>query len=277
MKNQKFYRIGNEIFTRFPVPDRMRSWQIEWNDYKPTPLPSKHLIDKPWADPELNASNFSPKWNQLDGEIDRTSHHGPYILNSTGFPLNPAGRTGVSGRGLLGRWGPNHAADPIVTRWKRDQHNQIVKNKQNNLPILQFVAIKRKDNQEWAIPGGMVDPGEHISQTLRREFLEESMNLKEMTENEQIQVRQKFEDFFQKGDLIYKGIVDDPRNTDNSWIETIAMNYHDDTFSTLSRIDLRAGDDAAAVCWQDIDQNLKLYANHINFIHIVAIKKSANW
>ena len=29
---------------------------------------------------------------------------------------NPVGRTGMVGRGLLRRWGPNHAADPIVTR-----------------------------------------------------------------------------------------------------------------------------------------------------------------
>lgn len=29
---------------------------------------------------------------------------------------NPMGRTGMKGRGLLGRFGPNHAADPIVTR-----------------------------------------------------------------------------------------------------------------------------------------------------------------
>ena len=27
------------------------------------------------------------------------------------------GRTGMTGRGLLGRWGPNHAGDPIVTRY----------------------------------------------------------------------------------------------------------------------------------------------------------------
>ena len=33
------------------------------------------------------------------------------------FPRNPQGRTGMVGRGLLGRWGPNHAADPIVTRY----------------------------------------------------------------------------------------------------------------------------------------------------------------
>lgn len=33
-----------------------------------------------------------------------------------GIPRNPIGRTGVCGRGQLGKWGPNHAADPVVTR-----------------------------------------------------------------------------------------------------------------------------------------------------------------
>ena len=27
------------------------------------------------------------------------------------------GRTGLMGRGLLRRWGPNHAANPIATRY----------------------------------------------------------------------------------------------------------------------------------------------------------------
>ena len=27
------------------------------------------------------------------------------------------GRTGISGRGLLERWGPNHCVDPIFTRF----------------------------------------------------------------------------------------------------------------------------------------------------------------
>ena len=26
--------------------------------------------------------------------------------------------------------------------------------------VLEFVSIQRKDSGEWAIPGGMVDPGE---------------------------------------------------------------------------------------------------------------------
>lgn len=49
----------------------------------------------------------------------------------------------------------------------------------DGLPILQFVAILRRDTGEWAIPGGMVDPGEQISLTLKREFAEEAMNLLE--------------------------------------------------------------------------------------------------
>lgn len=38
---------------------------------------------------------------------------------------------------------------------------------------------------------------------------------------------------------VYKGYVDDPRNTDNAWIESIAMNFHDDTGSILDDIQLK--------------------------------------
>ncbi len=56
---------------------------------------------------------------------------------------------------MLGRWGPNHAADPIVTRWKRDDNaaGQIVHDKETGRGILEFVSIERKDNGSWAIPG----------------------------------------------------------------------------------------------------------------------------
>ncbi len=30
--------------------------------------------------------------------------------------MNPRGRTGISDRGTLGKWGANFAADPLVTR-----------------------------------------------------------------------------------------------------------------------------------------------------------------
>lgn len=42
--------------------------------------------------------------------------------------------------------------------------------------IVEMVAIQRKDNLMWAIPGGMVDAGEKATATLKREFIEEAMN-----------------------------------------------------------------------------------------------------
>ena len=38
----------------------------------------------------------------------------------------------------------------------------------------QVVAIQRKDTLQWAIPGGMVDSGETVSVTVKREFMEET-------------------------------------------------------------------------------------------------------
>ena len=58
----------------------------------------------------------------------------------------------VSGRGLLGRWGPNHAGDPVVTRWAKNTENDKKK-------VLEIILISRKDTGELALPGGMVDAG----------------------------------------------------------------------------------------------------------------------
>ena len=79
-----------------------------------------------------------------------------FLKVQNGLPLNIHGRTGLNGRGILGRFGPNHAADPIVTRWKRDAHGNVVTCDKNGRKILQFVAIQRRDNNEWAIPGGEI-------------------------------------------------------------------------------------------------------------------------
>lgn len=73
----------------------------------------------------LDDKNFKPKWNQLDGKINRKSHMGDYAVIN-GRPLNPQGRTGLNGRGILGKWGPNHAADPIVSRWKMLDNQRVV-------------------------------------------------------------------------------------------------------------------------------------------------------
>ncbi|KAJ8922952.1 hypothetical protein NQ315_001498 [Exocentrus adspersus] len=260
---------------RQTFPDELVPWSVKFPDYNPPEHNSKALLNKPWADPPIDDPHFQPKWNELDGSINRKSHTGNYAV-SEGRPFNPEGRTGVRGRGVLGKWGPNHAADPIVTRWKLvDGTKQI--NSFSKLPVLQFCAIQRRDCKQWALPGGMVDPGEQVSETLKREFLEEAMNSLEASKEQSESDMEMVKQFFQGGTEIYKGYVDDPRNTDNAWMETVAVNFHDDEGTSVGKFDLKAGDDAQSVRWTDIDRNLDLYASHSSMIEAVARKLSAHW
>jgi len=218
---------------RFPVPDHLVGWDTEYSGYAPPYHVSPVVLQNDssrnpagWADPE---DVF------LVSNIPRESFSGVLQHDALGRPLNPAGRTGMAGRGLLGKWGPNYAADPIITRINRDKRH------------VEMLAIQRRDNGQWAIPGGMVDKGEEVSRTLARELQEETGIVLDMGE----------------GDYVYQGYVDDPRNTDHAWMETTAKHVHLD-HGMAEKMDLQAGDDARAVRWLALTpENIRnLYASH---------------
>lgn len=210
--NQIFKHIScrNSVYVkaiqRFTVPDELISWEVKFEDYNPPFYESSVIDGKPWADPKFDDPSFKPRFNELDGKVNRVSHIGSYRIEK-GLPLNLFGRTGITGRGVLGRYGVNHAADPIVSTWKRDENKKIIVNEKSSKQVLRILCIKRSDTGAIALPGGMVDPGEQVSTTLKREFIEEALNGK-MKEPE-------LDEFFSNGVEIYKGYVDDPRNTDN--------------------------------------------------------------
>ncbi|KAF6024070.1 NUDT9 [Bugula neritina] len=274
--------IRDDDQKRCAVPDDLVSWDAEWKEYDPDDYTMPHVLSGPeWADPP---SIEGLKFNTIDGNIDRRSHMGEYSLDSgendefcKGRPLNPVGRTGLKGRGTLGKWGPNHAADPIVTRWKRDDAGNKITNPVSQKLVLQFVAIVRRDHGVWAVPGGMVDAGENINVTLKREFSEEAMNTLELPPDQVEKVTTQVNDLFQHGTEVYRGYVDDPRNTDNSWIETVAHNFHDDSGNSVGAFTLNAGDDAIGVKWVDISQDLQLFASHLDFIKKVADIHGCHW
>lgn len=60
------------------------------------------LTSMQWADSETNPQYA---WNEQDGNINRISYMGEYKLDGNGLPINPVGRTGMAGRGVLGKWG----------------------------------------------------------------------------------------------------------------------------------------------------------------------------
>jgi len=114
-----------------------------------------------------------------------------------------------------------------------------------------MLAVQRKDNGQWAIPGGMVDKGEEVTRTLSRELREETGVTLDMG----------------KGRIIYRGYIDDPRNTDHSWMETTAKHLHLAP-EIAERMNLKAGDDARAVRWLPLaPQTVRgLYASHCELI-----------
>ena len=71
--------------------------------------------------------------------------------------------------------------------------------------------------------------------------------------------------------MFFAGYVDDPRNTDNAWMETVALHFHDsaensgDGDNSLGSLELKAGDDAREVKWLLVTPDVQLYASH-NFI-----------
>lgn len=87
---------------------------------------------------------------------------------------------------------------------------------------------------------------------------------------------ERFKKFFSGGDVIYRGYVDDPRNTDNAWMETAAYSFHDEAGDTAGALALQAGDDAVGVRWIDYGPALQLYGTHKEIVDAVAKKLDAH-
>ncbi len=102
-------------------------------------------MEKPfWADPDIRQEAAVLLFNALDHKhhVDRRSFLGKYKVIS-GIPRNPVERTGMTGRGSLGRWGPNHIADAIVTRYLRNGNGDVIF--RCGKPVIEFLAYQQPD------------------------------------------------------------------------------------------------------------------------------------
>lgn len=126
--------------------------------------------------------------------------------------------------------GPNQTADAVII----DAQQQKI------------LLIKRGDCGEWAIPGGFVDASDaNACVSAKREASEEAniaLGDQELTP-------------------FYHGIVDDPRNSEDAWIETSAY-----LFAASSEQETFAGDDAIDTKWFSLDDLPELYASHTQIV-----------
>nr|DBA32338.1 TPA: hypothetical protein GDO54_000138 [Pyxicephalus adspersus] len=230
---------------RYPVPDEMVPWEVEFPEYNP-PLYNAERNDRGTYDPNTEMEQKNRKYNSVDGLFDFRSCCGSYTVQD-GLPLNPMGRTGLRGVGSLRWFGPNHSLHPVVTRWTTSSANGP--NPKASKNMLEVLVVRRRENELWSLPGGTLDPGQRVpiefQALLKKTYLREFLAL------------------LDSGTEVFHGYLDDPRNTDNAWIETQAINVHLGTKESLDTFlqNLKESDHEITLRWQLLDHKIPLYAN----------------
>jgi len=252
----------------YPIVElpKIKDWNILDPDYKPIDFTHPVVLKKPiWADPDMGEVDLEEYLTRLTFSIDQFFNplsNLPF-KDEHGFRLNPLGRTGLKGRGLLGKYGPNHATDFIGFR----QDPQTLK--------IQILLIKRGDGTgKLALPGGMVNKGEIEDEAFVRESLEEAV----FFENEEDKA--KFKALMKsQAKRIFSCPVDDPRQTDYSWMESTIYSYffHGELEQLVNeKAKIIGRDDAEKAFWEDLTYDLikpsdLFFASHLDFIWITLI------
>ncbi|CAF1445673.1 unnamed protein product, partial [Adineta steineri] len=232
-----------EVSSDFIVPPS----GYKWNQIVELQLPDgkKMIVDRTtWV---TNPADKTPTIYRLDTQLL--------------IPLSPMGRTGVRGRGALIRWGPNKSIMAIITRWKKHRGQFAIVDGQR---ILEAMVFKDKLTNDWKLPGGKILGVESPYGAVCRSFnklafqdddSEHSLSLQEKD------MIEHFESFARSTDgtngptnfeahMVYRGYIDDLRNTDNAWVEAEIWNFH--YGSTMSFPNLRT--DGMAF-WKDVTYN----------------------
>lgn len=121
--------------------------------------------------------------------------------------------------------GPNYTADAVII----------------DIEAAKVLLIQRGDTGEWALPGGFIDTEDSSAQQAAIREAKEEAGI----------------DITGHASLIFRGLVDDPRNSSDAWIETSAY-----LFTAPHTADVTSGDDAQDASWHDLTALPPLYASH---------------
>jgi ADP-ribose pyrophosphatase len=229
--------LGTNDLTRAYVPASATEWTTELPNYNPA------FIDLPRGVTRFRKEDDKPDQSDPSTIETFTSLEATEIIRDAyGRPLNPYGRTGLAGRGMLNKWGPTIAADIVCSRV--NQGNQK----------LEGLLIKRGDTGEWAFPGGKLKAGEGGRQGAGREMVQE-VGVKGIDAS------------LLCAKLVYKGYVDDSRNTDNAWMESMVYHYHLSDHEAAA-VTVKHGDDAVDAQWIELEDKLfySLFASHGRYL-----------
>lgn len=235
-------KIRGERPTSYPLRQRISIDLVSWKLKCPEYSPPYHVdpsvlandatkIPDGWADPEDLA------------QVERKSL-GNIKWDDAGHPLHPRGRTGIAGRGLLGRWGVNPAVNAVIFRIDSDNKS------------IELLLGKHEEGRFLWLPKGFVPRGitsdMAVGEIIKREFgwLPESDH----------------------GEIIFEGFSYDPRQTDNAWIEisTFLFCYPFDS----APIDFNSDREFEEIEWWPVNEETQKNLHPVQAFFVkIAIKK----
>ncbi len=176
--NPTTFSVAQGYPKRFEVSDADVAWDTVVPNYAPQQYTADEILNANYGDRRESADMQKIGARLLEGDVVRYS--------ADGAPLNPHGRTGIEGRGLLGCYGPNYLGVFALIA-----ANETV------------LVIERSDNGAIALPAGYREGSESMLQAATREAMEEIIPDYDFSTARRV------------GDLF---MIPDPKTTDNAWL-----------------------------------------------------------
>ena len=216
-------RIRAERPASYPPRQRISidesPWVLDCEEYNPPYYVAPEVLEndrsvKPdgWADPEKVQAG-GQEWNT------GTSKH----RDDEGRPLNPRGRTGIVGRGLLGRWGANASVAAAFVRTHAESG------------FIEILLGSKEDRLDLSLPKGFVLPDESSDEAVSRVLERES----------------GFRPDSLEGVPVFDGYTFDPRQTDHAWVESRSYLFSTEADAVPGRFE--AGGEFDEVKWWPLD------------------------
>ncbi|VDN97253.1 unnamed protein product [Rodentolepis nana] len=252
---------------RVNIPNEMIDWKVSYPGYKPfiantekIAYPFPEVEDGPQIDPTKLQYNA---YDELQG-VSRSCLRGRVHISRDptgplGYPLNPRGRSGLFGKGMLPHWGPNHAIVLAFTRAGTSPND------------FQIAVLDR--NQSSCLPWFFVDHRESCdhrscSAKVMRDFVQRRVvSVFGAINSENETIKNALLESINKMEisLISDDFLDDHLNADHAWIEAVCVNFHSSGESAFHDAAVKLfmeNPPIESVRWFDFKGSINLRSSH---------------
>jgi len=160
----------------------------------------------------------------------------------------------------LPRWGPNHLAVSVVSRFSKSIATSTI-NLIDEKPVCEILLVKMVDTDYWVFPQGFCAPKEPMKHSQQRVILDLCYDYGNLTRQEQKPLLSSLDAAFKQQKELTRAYFDDAMNTDNAWIEVCAGSLHDGDNHMLTTF--QPGRGVAEVAWVKIDKRIKMKTNMV--------------